>query len=139
MNKENFDNLPQQAAYASLLQVLVNTSLVMIIISFIIYLAGILDPLIAISDLPQYWSLPLHEFIAETNSPTGWNWTSYLSKGDYLNFLGIAFMGATSGICYLVMVFSFFKEKNNIALTVAIIELFLILLAASNILAVGGH
>ena len=139
MNKENFDNLPQQAAYAKLLQALVNTSLVMIIISFIVYLTGVLDPLIAISDLPRYWSLPLHEFITETNSPIGWNWISYLDKGDYLNFLGIAFMGATTGICYLAMVFSFFKEKNNIALIVAIIELFLILLAASNVIAVGGH
>lgn len=139
MSDQNFDNLPQQEAYGNLLQILVNISLVMIITSFLVYLGGFLDPLIPITDLPSKWSLPLNEFIAATGSPTGWSWTALVSKGDYLNLVGIAFMGAASGVCYLVMLVSFIKAKNNIATVVAIIELFLIALAASNIMSVGGH
>ena len=87
--QEKFTNLPQQAAYGSLLQILVNTSLLTIIATFAIYLGGFLEPLVGIEQLPEFWSLSLNEFIAATGSPTGWSWTAMIGKGDYINFIGI--------------------------------------------------
>ena len=139
MDNSRFDNLPFQEAYGNLLGKLVNIGLLLLTGTFVAYVAGVLPPLVPFDQLSRLWTLPLHEFLAETGAPTGWQWTGMLGTGDYLTLLAIAFLASTSVICYLAMLANSIQHGRKIMAVIIAIEIGLIALAASNILSVGGH
>ena len=60
-----------------------------------------------------------------------------LDKGDFLNFVGIAILAGVTILCYLAIVPTLLRKKDNAYLTMAILEVLVLTLAASGILAVG--
>lgn len=142
MNKNNdeaFSNLPQQAVYAKILSWGVNFGLAFLLVAFGLYAFGILEPQSSFDLITHSWDLPLQEYLQKTGSPKGWDWVYLLDKGDYLNFAGVAWLALISGVCYLYLAFSFFKGKQKALFWVACTELFLIAVAAANVLHVGAH
>jgi hypothetical protein len=129
----------EQIAYAKLLDLGMKAGLLSITVTFIIYLTGILTPHIPISDLPKYWSMPVKEYLHATNIHTGWSWLSMLGKGDFLNFLGIAFLAGVTIICFMRIIPILFRKKDTVYGIFAIIEVLVLVLAASGILKAGGH
>lgn len=138
-DKKHYDNLPYQETYGNLLHLFTNVSLAILTVTFVLYLFGILEPVIPTEELPNYWKLSLDEFMKVSGAPTGWSWTGYLNKGDYVNFIGIAVMAGATGVCYLVVLFKALADKRMLFVSFLVIELALITLAASNILSSGGH
>lgn len=61
-----------------------------------------------------------------------------LNKGDFLNFLGIAFLAGVTIACYIAVIPVFFRKKDKVYGIFAILEVLLLLLAASGILKTGG-
>lgn len=129
----------EQIAYAKLLDLGMKVGLLSIIVTFIIYLSGILTPYIPISDLPKYWSMPVKQYLHATGIHTGWSWLYLLGKGDFLNFLGIAFLAGVTIVCFLRILPILFRKKDTIYGIFAIIEVLVLTLAASGILKAGGH
>ena len=72
-------------------------------------------------------------------SDLGWSWLHLLNKGDFLNFVGIAFLSGVSIICYLAIIPSLFRKKDTIYAMLAIAEVLVLVLAASGVLKAGGH
>ncbi len=62
-----------------------------------------------------------------------------LNKGDFINFLGIAFLALLTIICYIVLFFGYVKKKDKIYATIVIAEILVLALAASGLLGSGGH
>ena len=60
-----------------------------------------------------------------------------MGYGDFLNFLGIAFLAAVTIICYLSVIPTFLKKKDYVYATFALVEALILTLAASGLLAVG--
>jgi hypothetical protein len=60
-----------------------------------------------------------------------------LAKGDFLNFVGIAILAGVTIICYLAIVPTLLRKKDRAYLTMAIVEVLVLALAASGILSVG--
>ena len=89
----------EQLAYAKLLGTGMKFGLLILVVTFIIYLTGILTPHIPVSDLPTYWKMPVHKYLAATGIHPGWAWLHMLGKGDFLNFIGIAFLAGITIIC----------------------------------------
>lgn len=129
----------EQLTYAKVLDAGMKIGLLGLIVLFIIYLVGIFEPYIPVKDLPKYWSLSVHEYIKETGIHQGWTWLKLLNKGDFLNFLGITFLAGVTIVCYIAVIPVFFRKKDKVYGFLAILEVLVILLAASGILKTGGH
>jgi hypothetical protein len=129
----------EQLTYARILDFGMKIGLLILIVFFIIYVTGILPSYIPVNDLPKYWKLSVHQYLDATGIQQGWTWLKLLNKGDFLNFLGIAFLAGVTIICYIAIIPIFFKKKDVVYGVLAIIEVLVLLLAASGILKTGGH
>ena len=129
----------EQLAYARLLDKGMKLGLLMLVISFTIYVFGIFTPHVPVSDLPGYWSMPVKDYLKATDIHTGWSWVHMVGKGDFLNFVGIAFLSAVTIFCYIRIIPILFRKKDSVYGILAIIEVLVLVLAASGILKSGGH
>lgn len=127
----------EQLAYAKLLDLGMKVGLLGLTITFVIYLTGIFAPHIPVTDLPKYWSLPVHSYLEQTGSHAGWTWLYLINQGDYLNFIGIVFLAAITLVCYLRIIPILFRNKDIIYAIIAIIEVLVLALAASGLLKAG--
>ena len=62
-----------------------------------------------------------------------------LGKGDFLNFVGIAFLAGVTIPCYIRIIPILFAKKDTTYAILAIVEVLVLALAASGILKAGGH
>ena len=129
----------EQMAYAKVLNTLMFLGLAIIVVTFIIYMSGILTSFVPPQEIPNYWSMASKDFIHSLHAPTGWGWLALVGKGDYLNFVGIALLAGLSIICYLVILPILMRKKDIPYVVIAIIEVAVLSLAASGILKSGGH
>ncbi len=129
----------EQLAYAKLLDMGMKLGMLALIITFIVYVLGIFTPHIPVNDLPHYWSMPVKDYLRATGIHPGWAWLGMLGRGDFLNFLGIAFLSGVTIFCYLRVIPIFFRKKDTVYGILAIIEVLVLVLAASGILKSGGH
>jgi len=90
----------EQLIYARWLDVGTRIAFVFLVVSFLVYVLGLLDPLVPHDDLVRLWSLPVDHYVAASGAPTGWSWLRLLHKGDYLNFVGIAALASITIVCY---------------------------------------
>jgi hypothetical protein len=74
------------------------------VLSFVAYVSGLLPGVVPVDRLPELWSLPVAQFLARTQMPTGWGWLALLGHGDVLGLLGIALLAGVSVPCLLALV-----------------------------------
>jgi hypothetical protein len=110
-----------------------------LIVTFSVYLSGILPGFVPIRDLARYWGMSVRDYNAALNAPTGWQWTAFLGKGDYLNFIGIAILSGLTIVCFLAILPVLIRKKMTAYVVIAILEVLVLVLAASNLIRVGGH
>lgn len=135
----------EQALYASILEIGVFVGLGVLFVTFTLYVTGVLSPSVPLHELPNYWGLSVHEFLATTNAQflhhehviTGWSWLSVLGKGDYLNFVGIALLAGITIVCFLGIIPTLVKKHDWIYMTMATLEVLVLTLAASGILSIA--
>jgi hypothetical protein len=123
-----------EKAYARWLALGARVGFVALVISFFIYLFGIIAPGIAPTELPRYWGLPVAEYLAATHAPTRWGWLSRLPQSDFLNFVGVAILGATSIACYLRLVVDYLREKDWLYASICVAQVTVLVVAASGLL-----
>jgi hypothetical protein len=128
-----------QYFYARILDRAAKSGFLLIIFTFLLYVSGILRPYISLESLPYYWSQPLSEYLQMAHIKTGWSWFSYLHYGDFLTFLPIAGLVGITIFGYLCLVIKFFSYGEHIMGWIAILEIIILISAASGILMVGGH
>jgi hypothetical protein len=129
----------EQIVYANILNIGMIIGLAIIVVTFIVYMSGILSSFIPPQEIPKYWTMASKDFIHTLQAPTGWDWLALVGKGDYLNFIGIAFLAGLTILCYLVILPILMKKKYTSYVVIAIIEVAVLTLAASGILKSGGH
>ncbi|HET7823993.1 MAG TPA: hypothetical protein VFK90_01615 [Anaeromyxobacter sp.] len=129
----------EQLAYAGVLDLGMKLGLLLLVVTFALYVTGLVSPHIPVQELPRYWSLPVKQYLAATGIHAGWSWLGMLGKGDFLNFLGIAFLAAVAIVCYLAITPILFRKNDRIYGVLAVVEVLVLVLAASGVLKVGGH
>ncbi len=129
----------EQLTYADLLDKGMKIGLLMLIVTFFIYMTGIFKPHIPVGELPNYWGLSVHDYLEHADIQPGWAWLHLLGKGDFLNFTGIAFLAGVTIICYMRIIPIFFRKKDKVFAFIAILEVLVLALAASGVLKSGGH
>lgn len=134
-----------QLRYASILEIGVYAGLVVLLVTFALYASGAVAPSVPLHELPHYWQLSVHEYLEATNAEhlhhehviTGWAWVSVVWKGDYLNFIGIALLAGVTIVCYLGIIPTLLRKHDHVYATMATLEVLVLTLAASGILAAG--
>lgn len=129
----------EQIAYAKILDLGMKVGLCALVISFGLYVLGIMDPYVPMQKLPTLWKLSVHDYLQQAGIQQGWSWLHLLNKGDFINFVGIAFLAGVSIICYLSIIPALFRKKDTIYGFLAIAEVIVLVLAASGLLKSGGH
>lgn len=130
---------PEQVLYASILNKGMLIGLGVLLITFALYVFGIMNPYIPLDQLSNYWGHSVSEYLHELNIPTGWAWVGMLGYGDFINFIGIAFLAGVSIICYIAIIPTLLKSGDKIFAVLAILEVIVLTAAASGIFGSGGH
>ncbi len=139
MDNEKTRASEEQMLYANILSYGTWIGLATLVVTFVLYVARILEPVIPIDKLPDYWGMKAKDYMHELHLPQGWGWTSLAGHGDFVNFIGVvALAGLTVG-CYLAILPIFIRKKDTAFVVMAIVEVLILVLAASGILTAGGH
>ena len=135
----------EQLLYASILEKGMMFGLILMFITFALYVFRIMPAAVPLSEISGYWSQPVHDYLVEINNnflhwdhlPTGWSWMKLIGKGDFLNFIPIAILSGVTIFCYLAIVPGLFRRGDKAYAIMAIAEALILALAASGLLAVG--
>jgi hypothetical protein len=106
--------------------------------SLVLYLTGVLAPLVPLDELPRLWTLPAAELARQTQTPGGWEWLRLVRYGDYLNLLGIAIFALLALVCTARVIPAFLKGGERGQALLAALQV-LVLLAAALHLFPGAH
>jgi hypothetical protein len=128
---------PEQLAYADALERWLRVGRYLLIGTFIVYLFGLLEPKVPLSEITALWSLPAWEYAIHVGVGTGWGWLKLAHHADYMNFIGIAFLASITIICYLRLLPIAVQKKNYLLGAILASEVVVLVLAASGLLAIG--
>ncbi len=135
----SMEPMPEQIRYANILFVGAWSGILLMTITYILYVTGIIEPHIDIAVVTRNWGTGVNDFIQVTHAPHGWDWACLLDKGDYLNFLGIVLLAGLTIFCYLFLVIGYARTKDWIYFSICVMEIVVLTVAASGILGSGGH
>lgn len=127
----------EQLLYAKVLEIGMYIGLLILFVTYLLYVFGIIEPFLQPDEITKYWSLPVHEYTEQVGMKIGWGWVSMVGYGDVLNFVGIAILAGISILCYAAIVPSLLKRKDHVYAGIAVLEILVLVLAASGILAAG--
>ena len=130
---------PAQIHYANTLFYGALIGFVLMLLTYSLYVFGILMPLIPLEELPKLWVQSAQSYREAGGIPQGWGWLALVSKGDMSNILGIAFLASLTIICFLQLAWNLAMTRQWIMMTIALLEVLVLCLAASGILVSGGH
>jgi len=133
--------------YARVLEVGIALALPLLLVTFVLYVIGLPQPAVPVQQLPQYWQLSSHEYLAMISDThlqraeplTGWSWLAELHHGDYLTYVGIALLPMLTMVCYLAIIPRLLRQGDRVYAAIAGLESLILLLAASGLLKAAGH
>lgn len=129
----------EQIRYALMLSKGMKIGLIALIVTFFLYVSGIVPAHIPKNALSDFWHLPVAEYLHSTGIESGWSWVYLIKKGDFLNFIGIVFLSGITILCYIRIIPIFLRKKDTIYAIIAFVEVLVLVFAASGILKTGGH
>lgn len=137
--KNDIKASPAQLRYADTLFYGALLGFVTMLITYALYVTGVLTPQIPLEEMPRLWSQSAAAYRAAGNIPQGWGWVALVGKGDLCNFIGIAFLAALTILCFVQLAIGLLRQKQWIMAIIAILEVLVLSLAASGVLVAGGH
>jgi hypothetical protein len=138
-NNTGLEAGPEQVLYAAVLEKGMYIGLFILFITFALYVFGIMEPYIPLEEISTYWSMGVHDYLQETSTSGGWSWLSRLNYGDFINFVGVVILAGVTIVCYIIIIPLLLRRRDFVYAVLAVIEVAILALAASGLLAVGGH
>ena len=128
---------PEQLRYARWLEWGTRVGLAALILIFLAYGIGLVEPHVPHSRLPEVWNLPVSQFLAATGLPTGWGWLAFAHRGDIANLLGIAMLTGASLLALLALLPLYLRRRDRLYAALCVAQVAVLLLAASGLLTAG--
>ena len=138
-NNQSVKPIPEQITYANLLFLGAWTGIFLMLLTYVIYITGILSPHVDVALITQNWTKGVDEYLKITQSPRGWGWLALIHKGDFLNFIGLVLIAVLTIFCYLFLVAGYKKRRDWVYFFISLLEVVVLVVAASGILGAGGH
>jgi len=126
-----------QTLYAKVLEIGMAIGLLALLVTFALYVLGVMSPYVPLDKISNYWHLPAGEYLHTLNIPHGWGWLSMLGYGDFINFVGIVILAGITIVCYIAIIPTLLRDNDKVYAGLALVEAVVLGLAASGILAVG--
>lgn len=130
---------PEQLLYAAFLEKGMLCGLAILLLTYLVYLLGIVKPYIPVTEIPNYWSMSVSEYLHKANVHAGWSWLSLVAYSDFLNFIGIAVLAGVTILCFIVIIPTLWKNDDKLYAVLSLLEVIILSVAASGILGSGGH
>ena len=127
----------EQIRYARWLEVGTHAGMLVLVLLFLAYVAGLTAPQVPPVHLVEVWGLPIDEFLRATATPTGWNWVALVRRGDLATLVGIVLLLGCSVPCLLALLPLYARRGDRIYLGICLAEVAVLLLAASGVLTAG--
>lgn len=128
----------EQQRYARWLEWGTRVGLGALLLIFLAYGVGLVEPHVPHSRLPEVWNLPVSQFLVATGLPAGWGWLNYAHRGDIANLLGIAMLTGASLVALLALLPLYARQGERLYVALCVAQVAVLLLAASGLLT-GGH
>src|SRR3989339_885747 len=100
MSAQNIDTKAneEQIIYANVLEKFMYIGLGLMLVTFALYVFGIIKPVVPLNEISNYWRQSAHDYLVAINNNflhqehpvTGWTWMRLIGKGDFLNFIPVA-------------------------------------------------
>lgn len=129
----------EQNNYADLLFYGCWLGLAVMLVTYLLYVSGIVTPHIPLQEMPDYWSQSVSHYLTVAQVPTGWGWINLLGQGDFLNFIGIVLLAGMTIICYVRIIPGLLRKGDRVMAIIAVTEVLVLVLAASGIVGGGAH
>jgi hypothetical protein len=126
-----------QGLYARWLDFGTRAGFAAMLVAFLIYVSGLVPPFLALDALPQYWGLPVGEFLRQTGAPSGWRWLDLLGRADYLNLACMALLCLVTLLCYLRILPALLGLHERLQAALALAQVLVLVAAASGFFAGG--
>ena len=107
--------------------------------TYILYVTGIMAPHVPLDTITVLWSKPVHTYLDQGHVPHGWGWVVLLGKGDFINFLGIVLLASLTVVAFIPLIPAFLKKGEKVFALVALLEVLVLISAASGLVSGGGH
>ena len=135
----------EQLLYANILEKGMLMGLATMFVTFALYVFGVMEAAIPRHHISGLWNQPVnvyleainHNYLHWENLPTGWSWMYLIHKGDFINFAPVAILSGVTIVCYLAIVPGLFKRGDRAYAVMALVEVIILALAASGLLAAG--
>jgi hypothetical protein len=130
---------PEQVLYASVLEKGMLFGMLLLLVTYVVYVSGILDPYVPLTDIHKYWTMNVHDYLQQARIEPGWGWVRMLRYGDFLCFVAIALLAGVTIICFLAIIPLLLKQNDKLYAFLSVLEVIILCVAASGILGAGGH
>ncbi|MCA1962268.1 MAG: hypothetical protein LDL33_15930 [Desulfomonile sp.] len=130
---------PEQILYANILEKGMLFGLILVLVTYVIYLTGLLKPYIPLQEVPGCWHMSVDKYLDHCQMHAGWAWLGMVGYGDFINFIGIALLAGVTVICFLAIVPVLWRQNDKLYALFALLEAVILGVAASGILGAGGH
>ena len=120
----------EQQVYARWVDAGTRIGFVVLLVSFVAYVFGALDPHLPPHELPVLWGLPVDHYVAAARAPTGWGWLAFVVKADYLNYLGVALLASVTLAAYARIVPPLLAQGERLRAAIAVAQVVVLVVAA---------
>lgn len=124
---------PQRRRFAAILWWGARVGLSTMLVTYVIYVSGVMEPYTSFDRLPEVWSLEAPRYAKATGEPTGWGWVSLLDHADILNLVGLAVLASLTAIALATLLPMYLRQRNYLYLTIAGLQILVIVLSAMNV------
>lgn len=128
---------PAQLHYAKIVSAGVKIGFICLVTTFTLYMLKIPAPEIPTSEMIEHLSKPAEEYSQAADIPQKWGWVKLLPASDFLNYIGIIILTGLTIVALLTLLPSYFRERNLLYAGIVILELVILITAASGILNAG--
>ena len=124
----------EQLRYAKVMGAGVKIGFILLVVSFALYVTGVLPPLVPLDQVPRYWGLSAADYVKATGTPTGWGWVTMVGKGDMLNYVGIAVLAGAAIFSTIALLPLFKRQRETAHLIIAVLLIAVLIASAANLL-----
>lgn len=129
-----------QLAYAKTLDFVSHAVMLLMAIGYLVYMLQLLPLTVPVETVAGNWHLSAHDLQAKLHLASGWSCFMDLPAmlhGDAVSYASIVFLSMATILCLATAVAVFFSEGNKLFLTIATLQVVVLLVAASGIMTRG--
>ena len=112
--------------------------LLWLVVSFALYVFGVLPSAIPPAQLAELWGLPLAEYLQRSGATTGWSWLRLIGHGEGATLAGVAVLAGCAVPALLALLPLFSRRRDLAYVGLCVAQVAVLVLAASGWIS-SGH